>query len=400
MAAELAQLGVSVSVVDPALGQPWERSYGSWSGGLPADLVGAASVGRFRRPQVVFSNGDQTTVDHEYVRFSTHLLQSELERRARAAGAELTPARFERAERRGAETIAVVREPNGEERRLCGRLLVDCRGGPGRVPGDAGGVRPRRAPAFQSAFGAWMVVRRLPFGEGEMCLMDLRSVDAPQRAAAPPSFLYAMPEGAGVLFAQETVLASRRPVSMALLEARLQRRLAALGVTIEKTLATERCSIPLGVPPPGVDSAVLAFGAAAGLVQPSSGYCLARILREAPRLAEALAAGLARARRRPEQLIRAGLDALWPADARRAFALYQLGLETLLGWGQTDLDSFWRAFFALPGDSAPRFMEGSLGARDTAHAMSRVFVGVPFPLRFELIRGGARFISRATQGIS
>jgi lycopene cyclase-like protein len=389
LAAELGQRGVSVLVVHEGWGTKWDRSYGSWAGGLPPDLTEIAGAGRFERPCVTFSTGAQKAVQHPYVRFDTVRLQTALEERAARAGAVFFHGRFAGTVADGDERVAIAEDPRGERHHLRPRVMIDCSGG-----ALARSHHRAAAPAFQSAFGAWMEVDRTPFGGDSMSLMDLRATDAdgvPDR-----SFLYAMTERSGLLFAQETVLASRRPVSMKVLEARLQARLRQTGVHVRQTLESERCLIPLGLAPPAAGAGeMLTFGAAAGLIQPSSGYCLASILRLAPRLAEVLTAELD-AKSSPARLHERAMRALWPDDARRTFALQLLGLETLLRWGARETDAFWQAFFDLPGDTAPRFMDGRLSASEVTAAMLRIFLRVPLRLRLELAHGGARFLSQAT----
>lgn len=389
LAAELGRRGVSVLVVHDGWGTKWARSYGSWAGGLPPDLVEVAGTGRFERPCVTFSTGEQTSVEHAYVRFDTARLQTALEERAAQAGALFFHGRFSGTVDDGGQRVAVAEDPHGQRHHLRARVMVDCSGG-----ALARSQHQAAAPAFQSAFGVWMEVDRMPFGADSMSLMDLRATEAdgvPER-----SFLYAMPERSGLLFAQETVLASRRPVSMKVLQGRLRARLRQTGVHVRQTLESERCLIPLGLAPrAAAESEMLSFGAAAGLIQPSSGYCLGSILRLAPRLAEVLTAGLD-ARSSPTLLHERAVGVLWPDDARRTFSLQMLGLETLLRWGARQTDAFWQAFFDLPGDTAPRFMDGRLSASEMTAAMLRIFFRVPLRLRLELARGGARFLSQAT----
>lgn len=389
LAAELGRRGVSVLVVHESWGTKWARSYGSWAGGLPPDLAEIAGTGRFERPCVTFSTGERKSVEHAYVRFDTARLQAALEERAAQAGAVFFHGRFEGTLDEGGEGVAVAEDPHGQRQHLRARVIIDCSGG-----AFARRQHQSAAPAFQSAFGVWMEVDRTPFGSDSMSLMDLRATEAD--GVPEKSFLYAMPERSGLLFAQETVLASRRPVSMKVLQARLQARLRQTGVQVRQTLESERCLIPLGLPPPRAGAReMLSFGAAAGLIQPSSGYCLASILRLAPRLAEVLTSELD-AKSRPARLHERAMEALWPDDARRTFALQLMGLETLLRWGARQTDAFWQAFFDLPGDTAPRFMDGRLSASEMTAAMLRIFFRVPLRLRLDLAQGGARFLSQAT----
>jgi lycopene beta-cyclase len=392
LAEALAQLGLTVSLAERSLGRAWARSYGTWATGLPPGFAEDAIVGRFARPCVTFANGEQRTIGQKYVRFATNRLQPYLEGRARSAGVRFVHASLERTIDEGSTRLAALREHGGQQLQLRARVIVNCTGRPlTHLP------KHSPTPAFQSAFGAWFEVSRQPFAPGEMSLMDLRSAPtAGTDGLSCPSFLYAMPEGPGLLFAQETVLASRRPAPLHVLEARLHARLRELGVDTQHALRSERCLIPLGLPPQASSDPLLAFGAAAGMIQPASGYSLARALTLAPRVAALLAKAICAPERSLHRPVGVGPDAIWSGDARRAWLLHRLGLETLLGWKPGEMDAFWRAFFDLPAQTVARFMDGSLDARGVARALWSVFLRMPSRLRLDLLRGSARFFIAPT----
>jgi len=392
LAEALAQHGLTVSLAERALGRTWARSYGTWASGLPPGFAEDAIVGRFARPGVTFADGERRTIDERYVRFATNRLQPYLEGRARSAGVHFIHASLEHTIEEGSSRLAALREHGGQQLQLRARVIVNCTGRP-----LTAAPKGAPAPAFQSAFGAWFEVSQLPFAPGEMSLMDLRS--APTSGTdglSCQSFLYAMPEAPGLLFAQETVLASRRPAPLHILQARLLARLRALGVDTQHPLRSERCLIPLGLPAQGASDPVLAFGAAAGMIQPASGYSLARALTLAPRVAAALATALGGPEHPLHRSVRVGRGAIWSGDARRAWLLYRLGLGTLLGWKPREMDAFWRVFFDLPAHTVARFMDGSLDARGVARALWSVFLRMPSRLRLDLLRGGARFFIEPT----
>jgi lycopene epsilon-cyclase len=209
------------------------------------------------------------------------------------------------------------------------------------------------------------------------------------------SFLYAMPDRDGLLFAQETVLASRRPAPMAALEHRLSRRLAALGIAVRRQVGVERCLIPLGAAMPHRPPPSIAFGAAAGLVQPASGYSLSTSLGRAPLLAASIAEGIAAG---DETLVDATWNVLWPADARRAWSLYRMGLCTMLRLREQDLDPFWRAFFELEPETAARFLDGRLSSLEIGRAMWGVFQHLPLRQRLRFAGEGVRFAFQTRTG--
>lgn len=74
--------------------------------------------------------------------------------------------------------------------------------------------------------------------------------------------------------------------------------------------------IPVGGPLPVGNQPITAFGAAANLVHPATGYSIARSLREAPALAKSIADVL-RQGQPVTQTAQSVWDALWPAEKRR-----------------------------------------------------------------------------------
>ena len=390
LAAELADRGLSVTVVDRD-GLPWNRSFGAWSGALPTGVVDDALVGRFPSPRITFRSGEVQHVSAEYVRFDTVRLQDTLRRRALGRGVHLLRARFGGWKGlRSAHTVE-LQEPGRQTSVVRARAIVDCRG---RVEhGPRGESKPL---AFQSAFGAWLEVDHLPLPAGEMSLMDWRPAPGAEHdGLGAPSFLYAMPDRDGLLFAQETVLASRRPAPMPALENRLSRRLAALGVVVRRQVGVERCLIPLGAAMPRSRPRSIAFGAAAGLVQPASGYSLSTSLGRAPLLAASIAEGIAAG---DETLVDATWDVLWPADARRAWSLYRMGLCTMLGLRESDLDPFWHAFFDLEPETIACFLDGRLSSLEIGRAMWSVFQHLPLRQRLRFAGEGLRFAFQPRTG--
>ena len=74
--------------------------------------------------------------------------------------------------------------------------------------------------------------------------------------------------------------------------------------------------IPVGGPMPCRDQAITAFGAAANLVHPATGYSITRMLEESGPLADSMAATLQRQRPVHESAAEVW-DALWPQEKRR-----------------------------------------------------------------------------------
>lgn len=104
----------------------------------------------------------------------------------------------------------------------------------------------------------------------------------------PPSFLYAMPLGGNRVFLEETCLVAKPALPFAVLKRRLDRRLRAMGVRVTQVHEEEWSYIPVGGPLPLPNQTLTAFGAAANLVHPATGFSVARSFREAPAMADAL----------------------------------------------------------------------------------------------------------------
>ena len=66
-----------------------------------------------------------------------------------------------------------------------------------------------------------------------------------------------------------------------------------MGLKVKELLDEEWSYIPVGGPLPIEDQSITAFGAAANLIHPSSGYSISRSLREAPNMAAAIEEALA-----------------------------------------------------------------------------------------------------------
>jgi len=78
-----------------------------------------------------------------------------------------------------------------------------------------------------------------------------------------------------------------------LLKERLLRRLAKRNVEPVDVIHEEFCLFPMNLPLPNLQQQLLAFGSAASMVHPASGYLIGALLRRAPSFADAIASGIA-----------------------------------------------------------------------------------------------------------
>lgn len=398
LAAETAKLGLSTTVIAFGLGETWAKSYGAFAKDVAVRDLTEAVRRSFHHPLVTVGSREPIHLGEEYLRFDTGGLQSLLFKRAEVSGVKflsgtVSDVQFDEAS--GVTSCAATVSPGPGEPylgpralKLEARIVVNAAGGLLREPGA-----PLSSPmGYQSAYGEWIEVHEHPFADGEMSLMDYRSLSN----SGPASFLYAMPEtgsagGPGTVFVQETVLVGESPLPMSFLRDRLQKRLSTLGMHPTRTLGTERCVIPLGGALPPKSGVMLPFGAAAGFVHPATGYQLGTAFELAPEVAQVVAERLKWGAR---DVAASALEQMWPDSKRRAYRFYELGAATLGTLPPDVMEEFVFDFFRLPGRRWQRFMAGSMDSTEIAETMWRVFARAPASLRTKLFRGASRVTSR------
>ena len=216
-----------------------------------------------------------------------------------------------------------------------------------------------------------------------------------------PSFLYAMPGGVDEteaptgsttstplrrVFLEETCLVARPPLPFSTLKRRLHRRLAAAGVEVVSTRDEEWSYIPVGGPLPSPTNLWTAFGVAAGLAHPATGYSVARSLAAADRVADAAATALRAPGATPHTIAAAYWAALWPPSARAAAAFHVFGMELLAQLGPADTNAFFGAFFALPAPLWRGFLAASLSPAALLAFALATFVAAPNGVRVALVK--------------
>jgi lycopene epsilon-cyclase len=204
-------------------------------------------------------------------------------------------------------------------------------------------------------------------------------------AGEAPSFLYAMPLGNGRVFLEETCLVARPALPFNVLKRRLERRMAAMGVRVKQVHEEEWSYIPVGGPLPAEGQAVAAFGAAANLVHPATGFSVSRSLREAPAVADAAAAALRAPSAGAREAAAAVWGALWPAERRRQAAFHLFGMELLTQLDLAATDDFFRTFFALPPAYWRGFLGSSLSSAQLVVFALLTFVLAPVGIKAKLV---------------
>jgi lycopene cyclase-like protein len=383
IAAALAERGVvaqGLAPEDPQ--QPWPNTYGIW--GPEVEALGLAPLLGHRWHHTVSWFGDRLgspAVQHgiDYGLFDKAALQQHWWRVCERAGVTWRRGRAMAVEHHAGGSTVVTEA--GEH--LVARLVIDASGHQSRLVqrADEGPV------AGQAAYGIVGRFSAPPVDPGQFVLMDYRCdhLSEAERRCGPPTFLYAMDLGEGVFFVEETSLALAPAVPYDVLKDRLLRRLSHRGVAVEAVQHEELCLFPMNLPLPDLQQRLLAFGGAAAMVHPASGYMVGALLRRAPALAEAIAEGLQQPGLTAEQVCRRAWDALWPLELQRKHALYRFGLEKLMRFSEGQLRAHFSTFFSLPPQQWYGFLTNTLTLPELIVAMVRLFVQAPWTVKAGLM---------------
>lgn len=377
IAAALTDVGLSPLLIapdDPR--RPWGNTYGIW--GPEVDDLGLSSLLAHRwRDTVSWFDTSPTHHGVDYGLFDREALQSHWLDRFLAHGGRWLQQRV-LGIRHDVEG-SWLRLASGEE--LQARIVMDASG---HAPCCV--RRPDDGPvAGQAAYGVVGRWDQPPVAEGRFVLMDYRSDHlSDEERMAPPSFLYAMDLGQGRFFLEETSLALSPPLAFDELRRRLHKRLAHAGVTTTVVEHEEFCLFPMNPALPDLSQRVLAFGGAASMVHPASGYLMGGLLRRAPSLAGCLAQGLA-VGSDPQVLAAEAWQVLWPRERRRRHALYRFGLEKLMRFPEARLRHFFATFFGLPQEQWFGFLTDTLPLPSLIGSMLHLFGRAPADVRRGLI---------------
>ena len=260
----------------------------------------------------------------------------------------------------------------------------------GKQAAAAAGGLPLSHP--NAADGLWDSEREVPSFLYAMPLDDGPTEEQQRQAAAAGS--NGNGNGASTptpttrrVFLEETCLVAKPALPFAVLKRRLQRRLDAMGVRVVRVREEEWSYIPVGGPLPVGDQPVVAFGAAANLVHPATGFSVSRSLREAPAMADAVVEAL-KLEQGPGSVRRAARRvwrALWPDERRRQAAFHLFGMELLAQLDLSATNSFFRTFFALPDKYWRGFLASRLSSGDLVAFALVTFVLAPLDIKARLV---------------
>lgn len=389
LAQQLVQRGLRVVCISATLPIQWPNNYGLWEDDLPPDVTQWIAQ-RWERPGVRFKpNTPLRLLDRAYISLDNRAMIQGL-----LPGVELMQGWVGSVSESNDQFSVELRQAQRSEQTIHARMVVDTTGYNSKFTQyqDASS-----SAGFQTAYGIKLSKGQRPdvdLAEG-MVLMDF-SHPLPSKT---PTFLYAMetPDG---LFFEETVLVSRPACSSAWLKTKLRQR---IGEVPESEInEREWCWIPMGSALPNLTQRTLAYGGAASMVHPATGYHIAQVLGWAGPFADAIAQSLQGAQPL-EQRASACWDALWSADRQRQRALYCYGMDMLCQSTPQQVGAFFEEFFEQPEAAWRGYMSWSLSSRELATVMWRMFGSTSLTMKMHLMKpaagGGFRNLVRA-MGVS
>lgn len=374
--ASLVDQGVEVIAIWPHGPTPWPNTYGVWEDELEP-WAKATSAHRWERPAVAFER-DWQSLDRVYVRLDNALLREALLAQGAAYSVDGVVTAIAHTPTGSRVTWQPPHEPSASHT-IHAKLVIDASGHKSPFVHKT----HTRAPSIQTAYGVKLSASSFAKSSwtmppGGMALMDYRG---PQRGQVA-TFLYAMELEGGQVFLEETAMSARPMMTREELERRLELRLG-FRPEPDELLEQEWCWIPMGAALPSLDQRLLAYGGAASMVHPASGYQLARVLSWRHEVAQVIARGLRRSDH-PSKIARAYWETLWSQDRQRQHALYLFGLEALLKMSPKALTSFFETFFMQPqwGD----YLSGRLSSAQLSAMMLQIFGSSDAKMRLLLIR--------------
>ena len=390
IAAETAKKGLSVGLVAPDT--PFVNNYGVWLDEFKDLGLEHCLLHKYDDALVWFDDSDPasgTELGRPYGQVCRRRLRDHLLKECAAAGVKYLPGlvdfvrhgdveKNELAEVRGtiisdsditaSEKKLIEEEANrGQQFTLNSRLVV---AGTGHNR-DMLSYEEGAPPGWQTAYGVEVRIPNHGFPVNKAVFMDFRQSDPEAMKEEQdegvwrvPSFLYVLPVDKDVVFVEETCLVARVQVPFDELKRRLYRRMKRMGMEIveEDILEVEASWIPLGGTPPVAPQRTIAYGAAAGMVHPASGYSVVNSISKAPRVATAMAEGLKEGGE--IEASRRAWEILWGAEPRRQIGFYQFGMELLMSLRIEQMRNFFSTFFALPTNLSRGFLGNRLSSSE------------------------------------
>jgi len=381
IAAELCDRGLNVASLAPTdANAPWPNTYGIWADELETLNLSTELLEHHWRNCVSYFGPSAVQHQRDYGLFDKKKFQQYLLQRCAAVTWHSGKAMgIEHSAQHSTVQVAQTDGPTA----LTARIVVDASG---HFP--ALSQRPQKNDvAYQAAYGVVGKFSKPPVEPGQFVLMDFRAehLDETERQQ-PPTFSYEMDLGNGLHFVEETSLACAPAIGFDVLQARMEKRLAARGIELLESQHVEHCLFPMNLPLPDRSQSLLAFGGAASMVHPASGYMVGAMLRRGPELGAAIAQALQDPKASTQAIARQGWDALWSRDRLRKHYLYLFGLNALMGFEEKRLNHHFSSFFSLPKSHWSGFLADTLTAPELVGAMVEMFGNAPNDVRWGLMR--------------
>uniref|UniRef100_A0A2P2MIA1 Uncharacterized protein MANES_16G099600 n=1 Tax=Rhizophora mucronata TaxID=61149 RepID=A0A2P2MIA1_RHIMU len=152
--------------------------------------------------------------------------------------------------------------------------------------------------------------------------------------------------------------------------------------------------IPVGGSLPNTEQKNLAFGAAASMVHPATGYSVVRSLSEAPNYASVIANILKHDHsnrkvlheRSNANISMQAWNTLWPQERKRQRSFFLFGLALILQLDIEGIRMFFHTFFRLPSWMWQGFLGSTLSSADLVIFAFYMFVIAPNDMRMCLVR--------------
>nr|WPR11960.1 lycopene epsilon cyclase [Crocus sativus] len=389
LAAESAKKGLTVGLIGPDL--PFTNNYGVWEDEFK-DLGLQGCIEHVWEDTIVYlDRSDPILIGRAYGKVCRHLLHKELLRRCQESGVSYLNSKVERIIEANDDYSVVACERG---RMIPCRLAIVASGAASGklLQYEAGGPRV----SVQTAYGVEVEVENNPYDPSLMVFMDYRDYMQKEEECTEveyPTFLYVMCISSTRVFFEETCLASKDAMPFDLLKKRLMSRLEAMGIRVLKVYEEEWSYIPVGGSLPNTRQKNLAFGAAASMVHPATGYSVVRSLSEAPRYASVIANILKNGDSGQNVPVGNTLNhsmlawnTLWPQERKRQRAFFLFGLALILDLDIEGIRTFFQTFFQLPKWMWQGFLGSTLSSVDLIWFAIYMFAIAPNSLRMCLVR--------------
>ena len=400
----MSAAGFTVAIIDPNPLSPWINNYGVWCDEFEAMGLDDCYDVVWDHAVVHLDSGvkGERSLNRPYARVDRPKLKRRLLQQCIDSGVKFHRSKVEGVKHADGKSYLLC---DGGDLKLGGSFALDATGH-SRTLVEYDDVFN---PGYQGAYGITVEVESHPFDVDAMLFMDWRDdhlADLPALRASNaklPTFLYAMPFSPTKVFLEETSLVARPIVPFPELKARLDARMKHLGIKVLAIEEEEYCAIPMGGVLPKCPQRVIGVGGTAGMVHPSTGYMIARVLGAAPTVADAIIEQLSAS---ADKAIHAGSpagftseeeataaaaavwQAMWPVQRIRQRAFFDFGMEVLLKLDLEETREFFAAFFSLSDFHWHGFLSSRLSFTQLIAFGLSLFVHSSNEARLDLLQKG------------